>query len=353
MSIRLAELAELVEGSLNGDGQLPISGAASLSDAGPGHITFADREQMLKQLEGTQVAAVIVPRDVVPIETPYIAVDNPRNAFTEIVNRFRPPRAQTRIGISPAAHVSPSAILSNDVDVHPGAVIGDDVTIGQGSTIHAGANIMAGCQVGENVTIYPRAVLYADTVVGDRCIIHAGAILGADGFGYDTIDRVHQPIPQIGIVEIGNDVEVGANTTIDRATFGSTRIGDGTKIDNLVMIGHNCQIGKHNLLCANVGIAGSTTTGDYVVMAGQVGVRDHCEIASGVQIGAQSGVSENLTEPGRYLGSPAIPARQEIQLLMSRRKLTENGRRLRRLEKQVESLASSQDAASEDERSVA
>lgn len=341
MSIRLAELAELVEGALNGDGQLPIAGAAALSDAGPGQITFADREQMLEKLAAADVAAVIVPRDVVPESTPYIAVDNPRNAFTEIVHRFQPPREQNHVGVSAAATISDSAEIAEDVDIHPGAFVGDEVRIGTGSTIHSGVHLMAGCQLGAGVTIYPRAVLYEDTVIGDRCRIHAGAVLGADGFGYDTIDGKHEPIPQLGIVELGCDVEVGANTTIDRATFGATRIGDGTKIDNQIMIGHNCQIGRHNILCAQVGIAGSTQTGDYVVMAGQVGVRDHCEIAGGVQIGAQSGVSENLTEAGRYLGSPAVPASQEIRTLMARQKLVEFGRRMRRIEKTLDELNAS------------
>lgn len=333
MSIRLGELAELVEGALNGDEQLQITGAASLSDAGPGCITFADREGLLDQLNHTSAAAVIVPRDVVPQGKPYIAVDNPRGAFREIVHRFQPPRQRQRIGISSAAIVSPTAKISADVDIHAGAIIGDDVQIGVGSTVHSNVTIMAGCRIGEQVTIYPRATVYEDCVVGDRTLIHAGAVIGADGFGYDTVDGRHERIPQVGIVEIGADVEIGANATIDRATFGATRIGDGTKIDNLVMIGHNCQIGKHNILCAQVGIAGSTTTGDYVVMAGQVGVRDHCQIASGVQIGAQSGVSESLKEPGRYLGAPAIPARQEIQQLMWRQKLGQLARRLRRVEK--------------------
>jgi UDP-3-O-[3-hydroxymyristoyl] glucosamine N-acyltransferase len=338
MSIRLSELAELVEGSLNGDGQLPISGAASLSDAGPGFITFADREQMLEQLEGTEVAAVVVPHDVIPPKTPYIVVDNPRIAFTEILQRFRPPRQRRRIGISPAAHISPSANIADDVDIHPGATVGDDVQIGRGCTIHAGVHLMAGCQIGEDVTIFPGAVFYEETIVGDRCRIHAGVVLGADGFGYDSSSGTHQLIPQIGTVEIGCDVEIGANTTIDRATFGVTRIGDGTKIDNMVMIGHNCQIGKHNLLCSQVGIAGSSTTGDYVVMAGQVGVRDHCNIAGGVQIGGQAGVTEDLKKPGRYLGSPAIPARQEIQMIMSRAKLVKTVRRVKQLEKTVAQL---------------
>ena len=165
--------------------------------------------------------------------------------------------------------------MAEDVDVHPLATIGDDVTIGAGSTIHSGVHIMAGSQIGEDVTIFPNAVLYENTVVGPRCLIHAGAVLGAYGFGYEQVEGRHRLTAQLGNVVLGADVEVGAGTTIDRGTYGPTVIGEGTKIDNLVMVAHNCHIGRHNMLCSQVGIAGSTTTGDYVVMAGQVGVRDH------------------------------------------------------------------------------
>ena len=164
------------------------------------------------------------------------------------------------------------------MDVYPFATIGDDVTIGAGSTIHSGVHIMAGSRIGEDVTIFPNAVLYENTVVGARCLIHAGAVLGAYGFGYEQVDGRHQLSAQLGNVELGADVEVGAGTTIDRGTYGPTVIGEGTKIDDQVMVAHNCRIGRHNMLCSQVGIAGSTTTGDYVVMAGQVGVRDHVNI---------------------------------------------------------------------------
>ena len=192
---------------------------------------------------------------------------------------------------------------------------------------------MAGCRIADQVTIFPRVVLYENTIVGSRTTIHAGAVIGAYGFGYEQSAQGHRLTPQLGHVIIESDVDIGANSTIDRGTYGATLIGQGTKLDNQVMIGHNCRIGRHNLLCAQVGIAGSCTTGDYVVMAGQVGVRDHIEIGDHVIIGAKSGVSENLLAPGTYLGAPAVPVRQEIQMLMARQKLPGMVRDLRRLEK--------------------
>jgi UDP-3-O-[3-hydroxymyristoyl] glucosamine N-acyltransferase len=323
MTVRLSELAELVGGAIGGDGQLLITGAAILTTAGPGEITFVDRPQLLDQVARSTATAVVVPNDLRPEGKAFIAVENARQAFAQIVSKFQPSRPVKKVGISPVAVVSPTAKLADDVEIRPGAVIEDDVTIGRGTVIHAGVCVMAGCQIGERVTIYPRAVLYENTVVGNDVIIHAGAVLGANGFGYEFQADRHVLSPQLGNVELGDHVEVGANTTIDRGTYGPTRIGEGTKIDNLVMIGHNCQIGRHNLLCGQVGIAGSCVTGDYVVMAGQVGVRDHVEIGNRVMIGAQSGVTEAIREPGKYLGSPAIPARKGMQLVFALQRLPE------------------------------
>ncbi len=251
MSIRLNQLAELVGGSLTGNGQLLISGAAVLSEAGPGQITFADRPSLLDQLVRSAAAAVVVPQCVSPPGKSYITVDNTHQAFARIVREFRPEQARARQGISPTAHIAASASLGVDVDVYPTAFIDHHVRIGRGSTIHAGVRILAGCQIGEDVTIFPGAVLYENTIVGHRSLIHANVVLGGYGFGYEMLDGRHQLSPQLGNVEIGDDVEIGAGSTVDRGTYGATRIGDGSKLDNLVMIGHNCRIGRHNLLCAS------------------------------------------------------------------------------------------------------
>ena len=224
------------------------------------------------------------------------------------------------------------------MDVYPLATIGDDVEIGAGTTIHSGVHIMAGSRIGEDVTIFPNAVLYENTVVGPRCLIHAGAVLGAYGFGYELVDGRHQLSAQLGNVEFGADVEIGAGTTIDRGTYGPTVIGEGTKIDDLVMVAHNCRIGRHNMLCSQVGIAGSTTTGDYVVMAGQVGVRDHVHIGDRAVLGAMAGVTNDVPEGSRMIGIPATPEREQKikQAMMSR--LPEMRQQLKRLQAAVDKL---------------
>jgi UDP-3-O-[3-hydroxymyristoyl] glucosamine N-acyltransferase len=232
-------------------------------------------------------------------------------AFAKIVAYFRPPRTHAAIGISPQAIVARSAQLGKGVNVHPGATIGDDCTIGDATTILPGAQILPGCTIGSGVLVGPGVVLYENTVVGDRSIIHGGAIVGAHGFGYTLVDGKHTLAAQLGYVRIGCDVEIGAGATIDRGTYGATTIGDGTKIDNLVQIAHNCQIGKHNLICSQVGVAGSTTTGDYVVMGGQAGVRDHVHVGSRAMLCAMSGITNHVPDGAVMMGVPATPDREQ------------------------------------------
>jgi UDP-3-O-[3-hydroxymyristoyl] glucosamine N-acyltransferase len=335
---RLRELAELAHGRLVGDGQTQITGAAPLGDVQPGQITFIDQPEKATQLGQSGAGAAIVPIGTQAGTLPLIEVEDVHAAFVAVLSHFRPPRPGTRIGISPQAFVSPTARLAKDVNVHPGAYIGDEVEIGGGSTIHSGVQIMAGCTLGADVTIYPNAVLYEDTRVGDRVVIHAAAVVGADGFGYRLVNGRHRPMAQLGHVEIGPDVEIGAGSTIDRGTYGPTRIGEGTKIDDQVMIAHNCRIGKHNLICSQVGIAGSSSTGDYVVLAGQAGVRDHVHIGSRAVIGAMSGIISDVPEDACWLGVPATPEKEQWLKHPALAKLPEMRRELKRLERTVEEL---------------
>jgi UDP-3-O-[3-hydroxymyristoyl] glucosamine N-acyltransferase len=223
-------------------------------------------------------------------------------------------------------------------------VVGDDVEIGDGSVIHSCAVVMAGCRLGREVTVFPGAVLYENTVLGDRVVVHGGAILGAYGFGYEKVDGRHQLCAQLGNVEVGDDVEIGAGATIDRGTYGPTVIGEGTKLDDQVMIGHNCRIGRHNLLCSQVGIAGSSTTGDYVVMAGQVGIGDHLRIGDDVQIGAQAGVMDDIAGRQTMLGSPAIPLRDQMVIIAALSKLPELRKQVRSLQRTIEELRAERNA---------
>ncbi len=348
MHVTLAQLAALVDGTFIGDGETVIHDAASLRDAKIGQITLVDGDPRNQDLSGCCASAVIVPKSVQLELLPAIQVDDVHRAFAAIVLHFHPRRTCRRIGISPAAVVSPTARLAADVDVHPLATIGDDVVIGSGSTIHSGVHVMAGSQIGKNATIFPNAVLYEDTVVGPRSVIHAGAVLGAYGFGYGFVDGRHELSAQLGNVEIGADVEIGAGSTIDRGTYSPTVVGDGTKIDDLVMIAHNCCIGRHNMLCSQVGIAGSTSTGDYVVMAGQVGVRDHVHIGERSVLGAMAGITNDVPPDCRMIGIPATPERDQKIKQAAFSKLPEMRRQLKRLQRTVDAMVE-QLATQEDE----
>lgn len=343
MQATLAELAALVDGQLIGDGDLPIRGAAIIRDAEPGEITLIDKAELSGMLKSSRASAAVAPGAVEPNGLPLIRVADVHRAFSVIVARFQPSRSTRRVGISPDASVHPSAVLGRDVDVHPMATIGPDVEIGDGATIHSGAHVMAGAKIGPQATIFPGAVLYENTAVGPRCVIHAGAVLGAYGFGYCCENGRHQLSAQLGSVILEADVEVGAGTTIDRGTYGPTVVGEGTKIDNMVMIAHNCRIGRHNMLCAQVGIAGSTTTGDYVVMAGQAGVRDHVDIGAGAMLGAKAGVMSSVPEKARVVGIPATPEREQMVKQAALAKLPEMRRQVKKLQQVVDRLVESVD----------
>ncbi len=337
---RLGELSKLVNGNVSGDENLVVNGAASIARALPTEITFITSEKHLGALLSSHAAAVVIPSTLKPeiraqIRRPVITVDNAETGFSRIVMEFRPPVERGQIGISHRAIVNPSAKIADNVNIYPGAFIGDEVEIGAGSTIFPNVTILERCKIGENVRIFPSAVLYTDTIVGDRSIIHAAAVLGAFGFGYKTHEGMHRLSSQLGNVEIGTDVEIGAGSTIDRGSYESTTIGDGTKIDDQVMVGHNCRIGPHNLLCSQVGIAGSSTTGVSVTMAGQVGVGDHLSIGDKVILHAKSGVMSDVEEGQQLLGTPAAPIRQQMQVLAVSNKLPEMRRQMKALARQV------------------
>ncbi|MDG2382810.1 MAG: UDP-3-O-(3-hydroxymyristoyl)glucosamine N-acyltransferase [Pirellulaceae bacterium] len=339
MSMTLGQLAELIGGRLAGDANLPISGAATLDAAGPDEISFVDQERLLKEVSESVAAAVVLKEGMKTVARDAIYVGDPRAAFTQIVTRFRPPVPVAQAGISAAADISAKAQIGREVSIQAGVVIGDDVVIGDGVTIHANVTIMAGCQIERKVTLFPGVVIYSGTQVGARSVIHAGAVIGAFGFGYDTIKGQHQRGPQLGFVKIEADVEIGACTTIDRGTYGPTVIGEGTKIDNQVMIAHNCRIGKHNLICSQVGIAGSSSSGDYVVMAGQVGVPDHCRVGNRAVVGAKSGVMKDVPDDTTVVGIPATPEREQMAKQAAFSKLPEMRKQLRSLQRVVDRLA--------------
>jgi len=345
MTKTLSELAALVRGTVVGDGNLPIAGVAPLQSATASELTFLERADRIALLQRkSKAGAVVVPIGVAPEGFAAIQVDNVLEAFEKIARFFAPPREETIHGISERAFIHPTTKIGSDVAIGHFAVIEEDVVLGDNVEIHSGAHVAAGCVIGDNTVIFPNAVLYRSSVVGSRCIIHSGAVIGAFGFGYDSSKGVHKLSPQIGNVVIENDVEIGANCTIDRATYGSTIIGEGTKIDNFVMIAHNCKIGKHNLLCAHTGIAGSTTTGEYVVMAGRVGVKDHVHIGDRAIIGAMAGILTDVEPDAQIVGIPATPVKEQMRIQLAIQQLPEMRKAFKQLQKEVEGLKAVRDA---------
>lgn len=335
MPTTLGDLATLVGGRLDGPPATAIDGVAILDVAVTGDITLVDHADRAPLLAKSVATAAIVPSEFPASDKPTIAVDDVHAAFARVVNHFRPQKTRRRGGVSMHAWISSTARLGADVEVSAGATIGDDVVIGDGVTIHSGVRILSGCIIGANTTIFPNAVLYENCQIGQRAIIHAGAVIGAYGFGYKQVDGSHQLSAQLGYVVLGDDVEIGACATVDRGTYGATTIGDGSKIDNLVQVAHNCRLGKHNLICGQVGIAGSTTTGDYVVMAGQVGVRDHVHIGQGAVLCSMAGVSNNVPDGEIMLGQPATPLRRQKLQMAAIAKLPEMRREFRQLQRQL------------------
>lgn len=345
VAIELNELATQVQGELVAgttcldSSPLLITSALPLTQAVKGCVTLVDNRKYAEKLSNTQAVAVITPERLPGVCIPQIIVKNPHEAFAKACAVFQPNAViQRPFGIHPTAQIHPNAAVSPDSFVDAFVSIDSDCTVGQGCHLHRGVTLMPGCKLGKDCQLFPGVVLYPGTILADRVILHANTVIGANGFGYRFVNGTHQPASQLGWVEIESDVEIGANTTIDRGTYGATRIGQGTKIDNHVQIAHNCTIGKHNLICAHVGIAGSASTGDYVVLAGQVGVKDHTHIGDRTQVGAQAGIASDVLPDQIMLGSPAKTRFEQAQLWAMENKLPEMRKTMKRLEATIAEL---------------
>jgi UDP-3-O-[3-hydroxymyristoyl] glucosamine N-acyltransferase len=307
--VSIGEIVDFVGGEHVGDRARKVSAVAALADASSEQLTFLNNRKYAAQLAETKAGAVLVPKDLEGNDDRWIRVDDPYFALAQIMSRWFSARPMPE-GVSPKASVAPNAKLGTNVAIGPFACIGENVVIGNNVTIFQGVSIDAESNIGDDCIIYPNVVIYDRTRIGRRCIIHAGVVIGSDGYGFALNEGKHHKIPQIGIVRIEDDVEIGAGTTIDRAALGETVIGEGTKIDNLVQIGHNVKIGKHCLLVSQVGIAGSTELGDYVSVAGQSGFSGHLKIGHRVQVAAKSAVLEDVPDDTKVMGSPAMPFKE-------------------------------------------
>jgi UDP-3-O-[3-hydroxymyristoyl] glucosamine N-acyltransferase len=346
-ALSLAELADLVEGRVVGSEDLKCTDALPLQDAGENHLTLVDHVKHAAKFSASRAMAAIVPRQHAEAiheatNKSAIAVDDIHASFIKAIQHLRQAKLPVYSGIDSRATVHATAVVGEHTHIGSGSTVAFGCVIGKNCRIHAGVHLMKGCRIGDDCEIFPGAVLYPETVLGDRVILHANAVLGAYGFGYRTSDGKHIRTAQLGWVEIEDDVEIGAATTIDRGTYGPTIIGTGTKIDNLVQIGHNNHVGKHNLMCAQVGIAGSCSTGDYVVFAGQTGVRDHVHIGNRVMTSAQSGVAADIEDGQTVLGSPALPQREAMQIFFASKHVPDMRKELRELRAMLEKLEASQ-----------
>lgn len=290
----LADLAELVGGRVVGDPDVTIERVSSIEDAGPGDITFLGHPRYRRYLGACKASAVIVAHETAgPGSLNLLQVDDPYRAFARIHGLFNPPTPHAS-GISPQAVVDPTAVVGADASVYPHCYVGRDARVGDGTVLMPGVSVGRGVRLGKGCVLHSNVTVEEGCRIGDGVILHAGVVIGSDGFGYAGHGPQRLKVPQAGIVEIGDGVEIGANTTVDRATIGSTRIGAATKIDNLVQIGHNVVIGERCLIVAQTGIAGSTVLGDDVVIAGQAGIGDHVEIGTGSIIGPKSTVVRSV-----------------------------------------------------------
>jgi len=349
MELTLGEIASQLGARLDGDPAIRITNAGTLRESEAGYLTLAESAKHLDALLSSKAEAAIVSLDFPACDVPVIRVESPLECFANIVRHFRRMMAPPPVGIHEQAVVHETAMIDESATISAGVVIGEDVVVGANTVVLQNVVILDGSTIGSRTTIFPNVVLYENTIVGDRCIIHAGAVLGAYGFGYESDATGHTLNVQYGCVVLEDSVEIGANAAIDRGTFGVTRIGAGTKIDNLVQIAHNVQVGKHNILCAQTAIAGSATTGGFVVMGGQVGIKDHLDIPDNVQLAAQAGVMGQLEPNQVYVGTPSVPFRQGMIEIASVQRLPKLLKQVKKLQRQLDELTEM--AADEDDSS--
>ncbi len=331
------QIAERVQGEVLGDADAKLTGIAAADHAGPGDLTFADTATHFAAAEGSAATAVLASGAFVSAGKVLIRVGNPRVAVARLLPLFYPPETFAP-GIDPSARIAGSARVDPTAHIGPHCVIGEGVTIGARTALLGGNHLLRGTRVGEDVCLFPNVVLNSRTVLGDRVRIHAGTVIGADGYGYVFDEGRHHKVLQLGNVVIGDDVEIGANSAIDRGAFGSTTIGAGTKIDNLVHIAHNVVVGRHCLIMGQAGFAGSTRLEDYVVIASQSGIAGHLTLGAGSTVGAKSGVMRDIPAGGTVWGFPAMPDKQMKRQIIAAQQLPEMIKRMKALEKQVAEL---------------
>ena len=339
MTFKLSELAAKLGLTLKGEDK-DVSGVATLEEAGPGDISFLANPKYIPQLAGTKAGAVVIhPDHSAEVDTALVSAD-PYRDFSRIMYLFAKPQGSFS-GISPQACVDPAAQLGQGCTVYPFCYIGPRARLADGVTLFPGCYVGEDASIGAGTVLNPNVSVMAGTKIGEKCIIHAGVVLGADGFGFVPTPMGIEKIPQVGIVRIGNNVEIGANTAIDRASLGETVVEDGCKIDNLVQLGHNVRVGRHTMLVSQTGIAGSTRVGERVVMAGQAGIGGHLHIGDGAVIGPKSGIGQDVAAGQTVMGMPPMEGRQYLRYVVTAPKLMDMVKKIKQLEKDVAELLQS------------
>ena len=337
MPYTAAQIAEHLHGEVLGDGSVQLTGFAPADRAQAGDLTFAENETYAAAAEQSLATAILVAGAFTSTKKVLIRVPNARVAMARVLPLFFPPESHPP-GTHPSAVIAASAMIDPTAHIGPHCVVGARVRLGTRSVLLGGNHLGHDCRIGDDVCLFPNVIVYAGSEIGHRVIIHAGTVIGSDGYSYVLDEGRHRKVLQLGNVRIGDDVEIGANTAIDRSMLGSTVIGEGTKIDNLVHIAHNVALGRHCIITGQVGFAGSTRVGDYCVVAAQSGIADHLKIGHQVTIGAKSGVMRDIPDGAKVLGIPAVPDQQAKRQIIAAQHLPELLRRMRELEKQVEQL---------------
>ncbi|MBE6287039.1 MAG: UDP-3-O-(3-hydroxymyristoyl)glucosamine N-acyltransferase [Mediterranea massiliensis] len=340
MEFSAKQIAAFVQGEVIGDENASVNTFAKIEEGIPGAISFLANPKYTHYIYDTQSSIVLVNKDFVPeqeVKATLIKVDNAYESLAKLMTLYEQSNPK-RTGIDPLAYVAPTAKVGKDVYLAPFSCVGDNAEIGDGTTLHPHATVGSNAKVGNNCILYSHATIYHDCRIGNNCILHAGSVIGSDGFGFAPTPEGYEKIPQIGIVILEDNVEIGANTCIDRATMGATVIHSGVKLDNLIQIAHNDEIGSHTVMAAQVGIAGSTKVGEWCMFGGQTGIAGHIKIGDKVSLGAQSGVPSSLKAGSQLIGTPPMEMKQFFKSAVAYRSLPDMQTELRQLRKELNEL---------------
>ena len=340
MEFSAKQIATFIQGEIVGDENATVHTFAKIEEGMPGAISFLSNPKYTSYIYDTQSSIVLVNKDFIPeqeVKTTLIKVDNAYESLAKLLNLYEQSKPKLT-GISPLAFVAESAKIGKDVYIAPFACIGEHAEVGDNTVIHPHVTIGSGAKIGSNCIIYANATVYHDCRIGNHCILHAGCVIGADGFGFAPTPEGYEKIPQIGITILEDNVEVGANTCIDRATMGATIVHSGVKLDNLIQIAHNDEIGSHTVMAAQVGIAGSTKVGEWCMMGGQVGIAGHIHIGDKVNLGAQSGVPGSIKNGSQLIGTPPMEPKPYFKSAAIYRKLPDMYKELNALRKELNEL---------------